>query len=293
MSFPLLVEQLLNGLQFGLMLFLLSMGVMLIFGVMGLVNIAHGSLFMLGAYFGYTAAAHWGIAAGYLVGLAGAALMGLAFEVLVMRRLYRRSHLDQVLGTFGLMLICNELVTILWGRTPLLAAMPAWLSGSVPLFGDLRYPAYRLAVSAVAVAAGVGVHLLLSRTRVGMLVRAGADKRAMVEALGVNIDLLFAAVFALGAALAGLAGLMMGPLITLEAGVGEPLLILALAVIIVGGTGSLRGCLVASLLVGVVDTLARAYLSTLGGGGRAAASMAVYWLMLAVLLVRPRGLFTR
>ena len=293
MSFPLLVEQLLNGLQFGLMLFLLSMGVMLIFGVMGLVNIAHGSLFMLGAYSGYTAAAHWGIAAGYLVGLAGAALMGLAFEVLVMRRLYRRSHLDQVLGTFGLMLICNELVTILWGRTPLLAAMPAWLSGSVPLFGDLRYPAYRLAVSAVAVAAGVGVHLLLSRTRVGMLVRAGADKRAMVEALGVNIDLLFAAVFALGAALAGLAGLMMGPLITLEAGVGEPLLILALAVIIVGGTGSLRGCLVASLLVGVVDTLARAYLSTLGGGGRAAASMAVYWLMLAVLLVRPRGLFTR
>jgi branched-chain amino acid transport system permease protein len=293
MSLVLLVEQLLNGLQFGLMLFLLSMGVMLIFGVMGLVNIAHGSLFMLGAYFGFTVGERWGFALGFLAGLAGAAAVGLAFETLVMRRLYRRSHLDQVLGTFGLMLVCNELVVIFWGREPLLASMPEWLSGSVVLFGELRYPAYRLAISAVAVAAGLGVYLLLTRTRVGMLVRAGADKRIMVEALGVNIDALFAAVFVLGAALAALAGLMMGPLITIEAGVGEPLLILALAVIIVGGTGSLKGCLVASLLIGVVDTLARAYLSALGGGGRAAASMVVYWLMLAVLLVRPRGLFTR
>jgi branched-chain amino acid transport system permease protein len=293
MSLVLLVEQLLNGLQFGLMLFLLSMGVMLIFGVMGLVNIAHGSLFMLGAYFGFTVGERWGFALGFLAGLAGAAAVGLAFETLVMRRLYRRSHLDQVLGTFGLMLVCNELVVIFWGREPLLASMPEWLSGSVVLFGELRYPAYRLAISAVAVAAGLGVYLLLTRTRVGMLARAGADKRIMVEALGVNIDALFAAVFVLGAALAALAGLMMGPLITIEAGVGEPLLILALAVIIVGGTGSLKGCLVASLLIGVVDTLARAYLSALGGGGRAAASMVVYWLMLAVLLVRPRGLFTR
>ena len=293
MSLVLLVEQLLNGLQFGLMLFLLSMGVMLIFGVMGLVNIAHGSLFMLGAYFGFTVGERWGFALGFLAGLAGAAAVGLAFETLVMRRLYRRSHLDQVLGTFGLMLVCNELVVIFWGREPLLASMPEWLSGSVVLFGELRYPAYRLAISAVAVAVGLGVYLLLTRTRVGMLVRAGADKRIMVEALGVNIDALFAAVFVLGAALAALAGLMMGPLITIEAGVGEPLLILALAVIIVGGTGSLKGCLVASLLIGVVDTLARAYLSALGGGGRAAASMVVYWLMLAVLLVRPRGLFTR
>jgi branched-chain amino acid transport system permease protein len=293
MSLVLLVEQLLNGLQFGLMLFLLSMGVMLIFGVMGLVNIAHGSLFMLGAYFGFTVGERWGFALGFLAGLAGAAAVGLAFETLVMRRLYRRSHLDQVLGTFGLMLVCNELVVIFWGREPLLASMPEWLSGSVVLFGELRYPAYRLAISAVAVAAGLGVYLLLTRTRVGMLVRAGADKRIMVEALGVNIDALFAAVFVLGAALAALAGLMMGPLITIEAGVGEPLLILALAVIIVGGTGSLKGCLVASLLIGVVDTLSRAYLSALGGGGRAAASMVVYWLMLAVLLVRPRGLFTR
>ncbi len=293
MSLVLLVEQLLNGLQFGLMLFLLSMGVTLIFGVMGIVNLAHGSLFMLGAYFGFTVGERMGLALGFIAGVAGAAAVGLVMETLVMRRLYRRDHLDQVLGTFGLMLICNELVVILWGREPLLASMPAWLSGSVPLVGELRYPAYRVAISAMAVAAGLGVYLLLTRTRVGMLVRAGADKRFMVEALGINIDALFTAVFVLGAALAALSGLMMGPLITVEAGVGEPLLVLAMAVIIVGGAGSLRGCLVASLLIGVVDTLARAYLSALGGGGRAVAGMVVYWLMLAVLLVRPRGLFAR
>lgn len=293
MCLALFIEQLLNGLQFGLMLFLLSMGVTLIFGVMGLVNIAHGSLFMLGAYVGFSVGERWGLVLGFLAGLVGAAAIGLAIEMLVMRRLYRRDHLAQVLGTFGLMLICNELVVMLWGREPLLASMPAWLSGSVPLYGELRYPAYRLAISAMAVAAGLGVYLLLTRTRVGMLVRAGADKRFMVEALGVNIDALFTAVFVLGAVLAALAGLMMGPLITVEAGVGEPLLVLALAVIIVGGAGSLRGCLVASLLIGVVDTLARAYLSALGGGGRAVAGMVVYWLMLAVLLVRPRGLFAR
>jgi len=293
MSLILLVEQLLNGLQFGLMLFLLSIGVTLIFGVMGLVNIAHGSLFMLGAYFGFSVGERWGPVLGFAAGLAGAAAVAAAVEFLVMRRLYRRSHLDQVLGTFGLMLVCNELVVIFWGREPLLAAMPEWLSGSVPVFGELRYPAYRLAISAVAVLAGLGVYLLLSRTRVGMLVRAGADNRTMVEALGVNIDALFTAVFVLGAALAALAGLMMGPLITVEAGVGEPLLILALAVIIIGGAGSLKGCMVASLLIGVVDTLARAYLSAFGGGGRAVAGMVVYWLMLTVLLVRPRGLFVR
>jgi branched-chain amino acid transport system permease protein len=214
-------------------------------------------------------------------------------ERLVMRAIYRRQHLDQVLGTFGLMLVINELVVIVWGREPVFTLMPDWLGGSVRLFGDLQYPAYRLAISAVAVLAGVGVALLLTRTRVGMLVRAGADKREMVEAMGVNIDVLFTLVFVLGAALAALAGLMMGPLITVEAGVGESLLILALVVVIVGGSGSLKGCLVASLLIGLVDTLARAYLSMLGDGGRAAASMVVYLLMLGVLLARPQGLFQR
>jgi len=289
----LLFEQMLNGLQFGLMLFLLSIGVTLIFGVMGLVNIAHGSLFMLGAYFGFSVADTWGFAAGLVAALAGTAIAALVIEVLVMRRLYRRDHLDQVLGTFGLMLVCNEGVVMLWGREPLLALMPGWLAGSVQLMEGLHYPAYRLAICVGAVLVGLAVWLLVARTRIGMLVRAGADKRLMVEALGVNIDALFAAVFVLGAVLAAFAGMMMGPLITVEAGVGEPLLILALVVTIVGGAGSLKGCFAASVLIGVVDTLARAYLSALGGGGRAVGAMAVYWLMLAVLLVRPRGLFAR
>jgi len=293
MTAMLLLEQLLNGVQFSLMLFLLALGVTLIFGVMGLVNIAHGSLFMLGACFGFTVGNRWGFALGLAAALAGTALVALFIEALVMRRLYRRSHLDQVLGTFGLMLICNELVVMVWGREPLLALMPQWLSGAVVLPGGLHWPAWRLAISAVAIVVGLGVWLLVTRTRLGMLVRAGADKRLMVEALGVNIDLLFAAVFVLGAMLAALAAMMMGPLITIEAGVGEPLLILALVVTIVGGAGSLKGCLAASLAVGVVDTLARAWLSMLGGGGRAVGAMAVYWLMLAVLLLRPRGLFAR
>jgi branched-chain amino acid transport system permease protein len=175
----------------------------------------------------------------------------------------------------------------------MLASMPAWLSGSVPLFGDLHYPSYRLAISLVAIVAGWAVYILVTRTRVGMLIRAGADKRHIAEALGVNIDALFSVVFVLGALLAALAGVAMGPLITVEAGVGEPLLILALVVIIVGGAGSMKGCLVASLLIGMLDTLARAYLASLGGGGRALANMVVYMLMLGVLLLRPQGLFQR
>lgn len=295
MSMGLFLEQLLNGLQFGLMLFLLSVGVTLIFGVMNLVNLSHGSLFMAGAFFTYTAADKWGYAVGLAVGLAGTVLLALLIELLVVRRLYKKSHLDQVLGTFGLMLILNELVLIIWGGAPIFAATPEWLSGSVDLFGGISYPAYRIAITAVAIVVGVAVHVLLSRTRIGMLIRAGADKRAMVEALGVNINMLFMAVFVFGAVLAALAGIMMGPLITLESGIGDPLLILALVVIVVGGTGSLRGCLAASLLIGMIDTLSRSFVTAdfAGGAGRALSSMAVYLLMLAVLLVRPRGLFVR
>lgn len=293
MSWTLLLEQLLNGLQFGLMLFLLSTGVTLIFGVMGLVNIAHGAMFTLGAFIGFSVGERYGYVLGFGAGLLGTALVALLIEQLVMRRLYRRHHLDQVLGTFGLMLIINEVVVMAWGRDPMFASMPQWLSGAVPLFGDLHYPSYRLAISLVAVVAGLGVYLLVTRTRVGMLIRAGAEKREIAEALGVNIDALFTIVFMLGAALAALAGVMMGPLITVEAGVGEPLLILALVVIIVGGAGSMKGCLVSSLLIGIVDTLGRAYIASIGDGGRALANMVVYVLMLAVLLLRPRGLFQR
>lgn len=295
MSLYLFLEQLLNGLQFGLMLFLLSVGVTLIFGVMNLVNLSHGSMFMLGAFFTYTAAEQWGYITGIVVGLLGTAVLALLVEVVVMRRLYSRSHLDQVLGTFGLMLIFNEGVLILWGAAPIFAAGPQWLSGYVNLFGDLTYPTYRLAITLVAVLVGLGVYWFLSRTRVGMLIRAGAEKRDIVEALGININVLFTVVFVCGAVLAAVAGIMMGPLITLESGIGEPLLILALVVIVVGGTSSLKGCLAASLLIGLLDTLSRSFVTAdfAGGAGRALSSMMVYLLMLAVLLLRPRGLFAR
>ena len=295
MSLALLLEQLLNGLQFGLMLFLLSVGVTLIFGVMNLVNISHGSLFMLAAFFTYTAGARWGYGLGLLIGLAGTIIVAILLEWLVIRRLYQKSHLDQVLGTFGLMLIFNELVRIVWGTEPIFALTPNWLSGSVQLSETLYYPTYRLAITAVAIIAGIAIWLLLSHTRIGMLVRAGADKRETVEALGVNINFLFAVVFVIGAVLAALAGIMMGPLITVESGIGDPLLILALVVIVVGGAGSLKGCLAASLLIGMIDTLSRALVTAdfAGGAGRALSSMSVYLLMLAVLLLRPQGLFTR
>ena len=293
MSWTLLLEQLLNGLKFGLMLFLLSTGVTLIFGVMGLVNIAHGAMFTLGAFLGFAVGERHGYLAGWAAALLGTGLAALAVELLVMRRLYRRHHLDQVLGTFGLMLIVNELIVIFWGRDPMFASMPEWLSGSVSLMPELQYPAYRIAISIVALAAGALVYALVAHTRVGMLIRAGAEKREVAEALGVNINLLFSLVFVLGAMLAALAGVMMGPLITVESGVGEPLLILALVIIIVGGAGSMKGCLFASLLIGVLDTLARAYLSAVGDAGRALANMVVYVLMLLVLLVRPQGMFRR
>ena len=293
MTAVLFLEQLLYGVQFGLMLFLLSIGVTLVFGVMGLVNIAHGSMFMIGAYVGFTVNEHYGPLAGFAAGLLGAAVVAFIIEITVMRRIYRRGHLEQVLGTFGLMLILNELVIIVWGREPLLASMPTWLTGAIHFFGDLYYPSYRLAITVVAIIAGIAMYLLLTRTRVGMLVRASAEKRSVAEALGVNVDVLFTVVFILSAVLAALAGLMMGPLITVESGVGEPLLILALVVIIVGGAGSLKGCLIASLIIGVVDTFARVYLAGIGGSGQALANMVVYVLMLFVLLLRPQGLFSR
>jgi branched-chain amino acid transport system permease protein len=293
MPAALLVEQLLNGVQYGLILFLLSAGVTLVFGVMNLVNLAHGSMFMLGGFFAFAAAAHVGYAGGVLIGLVSACGVALLAERLVVRRLYRLGHLEQVLGTFGLMLLANELVVMAWGREPMTTTMPEWLAGSVTLPGDLAYPAYRLAITAVSLAAGVALWWLLSRTRVGMRLRAGADKRAIAEALGVDIDRLFLVTFVLGAALAALAGIMMAPLLSLEAGVGDPLLILALVVVIVGGAGSLKGCLASALLVGLVDTLARVLVATHFPGGRALSNMGVYLLMLAVLLLRPRGLFVR
>lgn len=297
----LLLEQLLNGLQFGMMLFLLSAGLTLVFGIMGLINLAQGSLYMVGAF-----AAAWtenqtgsfGLA--ILAGLAGAAAAGVVMEILVLRRLYQRDHLDQVLATFGLILFFNEGVAMLFGREPLNAAIPDFLSGSVTVLPGVPYPVYRLAIIAVGIASAIGLYVVVNHTRLGMLVRAGATHRDMVRALGVPIGLLYTVVFVLGAVLAGLAGAMTGPLLSVQEGMGDSILITSFVVIIVGGVGSVRGALVGALLIGMIDTLTRAFLpgllasfmptsnaDAIGGG---LSSMAIFIAMAVVLLVKPRGL---
>jgi branched-chain amino acid transport system permease protein len=298
----LLLEQCLNGLQFGLLLFLLAAGLTLIFGIMDLVNLAHGSLYMLGAYFAATFAAWTGsFVLGALLALAATWLAGMALEVVALRRLYGRDHLDHVLGTFGLILFFNELVRIGWGSAGRSLPLPDWLNTSVPLLPGLDYPAYRVAIIVTALAVALFLYVLVMRTRLGMLIRAGASNREMAGALGVNINLLCTLVFGLGAALAGLAGLMQAPIQTVQIGMGENILILAFVVIIIGGIGSIRGAFVAAVLVGLIDTIGRAYLPDLmrlvlssreaSTVAPALSSMLIYLLMAIVLVLRPAGLF--
>ncbi|MBI4560624.1 MAG: branched-chain amino acid ABC transporter permease [Candidatus Rokubacteria bacterium] len=298
----LLLTQALNGLQLGVMLFLMAAGLTLVFGIMNLVNLAHGSLYMVGAYFAAVAlewTGSWLLAVP--LALAATALVGLGVEVVVLRTLYARDHLDQVLATFGLILFFNELVRILGGKAARYMPLPAGLESHVQVLPGLRYPVYRLLIVAVGLAVALLLYLLITRTRVGMLIRAGASNRTMVGALGVNITLLYTLVFGLGAALAGLAGLMAGPIVSIESGMGEPVLILTFVVIVIGGIGSVRGALVAAVLVGLVDTVGRAFLPPLLGtvlppqaanqAGPALASMLIYILMAGVLAFRPEGLF--
>ena len=296
------IEQLLNGLQYSLMLFLFAAGLTLVFGIMNLVNLAHGSLYMLGAYSAATVTA---LSGSYVIGLLGAlvfmGLFGALLEIVLIRRLYRQDHLTQVLATFALILIFNESVRIVWGVQPLRYDIPAALSGSVPIVGDLRYSAYRLATIAAGVVVALLLYWMVSRTRVGMWVRAGASNREMVQMMGVNVRRLFTAIFALGAALSGLAGAALAPLMSVQVGMGEEVLILAFVVVVVGGVGSIRGAFIAALLVGMVDSMGRAWLPSLLGKvlpahiasdlGPALASMSVYLLMSLVLMVRPMGLF--
>jgi len=302
MSFGLVFEQLLNGLQFGVMLFLMAAGLTLVFGIMNLINLAHGSLYMVGAYL-TVAATQWtgSYVAGVALGLAGTLVVGMLVEVIALRPLYERDHLDQVLVTFGLILFFNELVAILWGRAALFASGPSWLSGHIDLFTGSRYPMYRAAIIVVGIVVAVALWYVVTRTRLGMLIRAGATNRTMVGALGINITRLYTLVFGLGAALAGVAGVMAGPIVAIESGMGEPILILTFVVIVIGGIGSIRGAFAAALLVGLVDTMGRAFLppllvSVLGPqaanqAGPALASMLIYVLMAGVLAVRPEGLF--
>lgn len=302
MSAILLAEQILNGLQFGVMLFLMAAGLTLVFGVMGLINLAHGSLFMVGAF---AAAAVAGATGSFLLGLvaalAAAAAAGVLVEMLVIRRLYDRPHLDQVLATFALILIFSEGTRWVFGSFPLYLNVPSYLAGPVTLPGGIQYPLYRLTLIGAGVSVAAGLFLLISRTRLGVQIRAGENDREMIAALGVDISKLYTIVFALGAGLAGLAGALVGTIQSVQVGMGEPVLILAFVVIVIGGIGSIKGALIGSLLVGLTDTLGGLLLPALFGlfldnaaassAGSALASMSIYILMAAVLIWRPSGLY--
>jgi branched-chain amino acid transport system permease protein len=298
----LLIVQALNGIQLGMLLFLISAGLTLVFGVMKFVNLAHGVQYMIGAYLGVTfATLAGGFWAGLLLASLTAGLFGLALEFLVFRHLYRRSELDQVLATFGIIITLNEATRLLWGSNPLDMKMPELLQGSFQLVEGLRYPIYRIAVMAAGLGVAGGLALVVNRTRIGMLIRAGASNGAMVEGLGVDIGRLFRIVFGMGAMLAGFAGVLAAPLVSVEPGMGENLLILAFVVIVIGGVGSIRGAFVAACLVGLVDTLGRALITDLSHAvlsattsarvGPAVASMLIYLVMAIILAIRPAGLF--
>ena len=302
MTWLLLIEQTLNGVQFGVFLFLISAGLTLVLGIMNVVNLAHGSLFMLGAYYAATVYAWTDNFLLAIVLMAPLALIsGILIEIVVLRTLYARDHMDQVLATFGLILFFNEAVRLVWGAESQAMPVPAFLNGSVEILPDAPYPIFRLAVIVVGVVMALALFLLITKTRMGMQIRAGASNRPMAGALGINIQLLYTLVFGLGAVLAGIAGLMSGPLQSVEPGMGEGILILAFVVIVIGGIGSVRGAVVASIIVGIVEVVGRSTLpyamaSFMGENsaqtaGPAVASMLIYVLMAAVLFFKPEGLF--
>ena len=297
-----LLIQILNGVQLGLLMFLLAAGLTLTFGIMDLVNLAHGSLYMMGAYLAWTAVDLTGsFVLGALLALPATFLLGVAVEAVVMRRLYARDHLDQVLATFGLILFFNELVRAIWGPAGKSIAVPPFLAHTVEILPGVLYPAYRFAIIVVGVVVALLLAWLVARTRLGMLIRAGASNRRMIGALGINIELLFSLVFGLGAVFAGLAGLMAAPISSVKIGMGDDILILALVIIVIGGIGSIKGAFVAAMVVGQIDIVGRAFLPDLLKGfmSPAAASSAapaisqvlVYVLMAGVLVWRPTGLF--
>jgi branched-chain amino acid transport system permease protein len=277
--------QLLNSVQYGLLLFMLAAGLTLIFGIMGVVNLAHGSFYMLGAYLAWWLSSRTGsLVLAIVLGAALSVVFGLLLERLLFRHFYQRDHLDQVLLTFGLIYIFEELRSILWGDDVHGVKIPQLLSASIPLTENLSYPVYRLFISGVCIALAVGLYLLISKTRLGMKIRAGAFNREMAEALGVNIKLIYAVVFGLGVALASVAGMVAAPISSVYPNMGSQVLIMCFVVVVIGGIGSVRGALIAALLVGLVDTFGKVLLPSVAG-------MLVYMLMAAVLLWKPEGLF--
>lgn len=297
----LLFEQLFNGVQFGILLFLLAAGLTLVFGIMDLMNLAHGSLYMMGAYFAATVTRLTGsFLVGLVVSLPATLLLGVLLEIIVLRRLYDRGHLDQVLATFGMILFFNELVRLIWGPAGIEIVLPAFLNQTVDVAG-VPLPMYRIVVIGVGLLVAAFIYVLVAKTRIGMLIRAGASNREMVGALGIDIKRIFTLVFGLGAALAALAGVLAGPIFAVTIGMGEHILIQVLVVIVIGGIGSIKGAFVGALLIGVIDILGRAFLDTFfelflpvnaaETAAPAVASMLIYILMALVLFFRPQGLF--
>lgn len=302
MNGVLILEQVLNGLQFGLMLFLLAAGLTLVFGIMNMINLAHGSLYMIGAYLvASCATASGSFWLGLAAGVAATAVLGVVLEVTVLRRFYERDHLSQVMGTFAILLMANEGVRMIWGSQPLQLGMPEALAGPVELLPGLTYSAFRLAIIAVGLIVALLLYWIIAHTRVGMQVRAGAANREMALAMGANVKGLFTGLFAFGAALCALAGGMLGPILAVQVGMGESILILAFVVIVIGGIGSIRGALLGALLVGLVDTAGRTLIPALfemlmgpsmaANVGPAVSSILIYILMAAVLFWKPNGLF--
>jgi len=302
MTTILFIEQMLNGLGYGFMLFLLAAGLTLVFGIMDVMNLAHGSLFMAGAYVAAHVHGRTGsFVIGVLSALAVVLVLALVLEVFLVRRLYGREHLAQVLATFGVILVADDAVKLIWGAAPIMASAPALLSGPIELLPGLMYPSYRLLILAAGVLVAVGLYLLVNHTRVGMLVRAGASNRRMAEFMGVRVGQVFSMVFLLGATLAALAGALMGPLTAVQVGMGEEILIPSLVVLVIGGIGSVRGAFVAAMVVGMVDTIGRAFLPLLlrsflsptlvSDLAPAMAGLATYALMACVLAFKPAGLF--
>ena len=302
MSWSLALVQLLNGLQLGIILFLIAAGLTLVFGVMDFLNLAHGVQYMIGAYlFATVTAASGSFLAGFLIALPLGLLLGLACELLIFRHLYHRPHLDQVLATFGVIIFVSEAVRMIWGVSPISVDIPPALSASIRLADGLLYPVWRLVIIGAGLGVGAFLYVVVNHTRLGMLLRAGSTNATMVSALGVNIRLLFTLVFGFGTMLAGFAGAMVAPVLSVDPGMGDGVIILAFVVIVVGGVGSIRGAFIAALLIGIVETLGRSVATPLlklvleaaaaNQGGRAIAPMMVYILMAVTLAVRPAGLF--
>jgi len=279
--------QFLNGLQYGLLLFLVACGLTLIFGIMGIINLAHGSFYMIGAYIAWSLASKTGnLLLAILLGIPLTVLLGMLLERLLFRHLYARDHLYQVLMTYGLILVFEELRSIVWGDDVHGVAVPAMLSGSIPLTENLSYPVYRLAISGVCLVLAGGLYWLIQKTRLGMMIRAGSTNREMVQALGININLLYTLIFALGLALAAFAGMIAAPVSSVYPNMGAQVLIICFVVVVIGGIGSVWGALLASILIGLTDTFGKVLLPEYAG-------VSTYLLMALVLLWRPEGLFKR